>query len=810
MIYNELSTAYSQIENMIASSDPAINEKLSNLANYIHENGQAIQDDLMKHRDHLPLIQKMGRIEKIHNVCALLELKVLLQGDDNAQLAEWVLKNKEGVSSENSQELFHDLSKARERLLNAKLLVPDVGTALSNMVTFGLGLKGQKNVEQVRTVNGSLEALAHWINSEKIPLKSAGLSPSELKAIAPYLHYVNCVDFALDDPQTFVTSCYNAYHLLVSGTRIVELKQLPPQLQTLECILCKNLTAIDLSNSKELLSLQCSFAPIAALDISHNPLLQSLNCNHCLISKLDISQNPQLQKLDCSYCKNLTALDTSHNPQLQKLDCSKSPILALNLSHNLQLQTLNCSESPIIALDVSHNKQLQMLVCDCCPISTLNVSHNPQLEELYCTSCSIESLDLTHNTKLETLSCSGTSISALDLSNNPLLKNFYCKFCPISTLDFSNNLQLLRVNCNHCQRLTSLGAALPNTLDSLYCEDCPNLSQLPQLPHTATVYSGNSRCGDLHTFKVYPADLEEKPKQVLLDLGKILLQNKPFPNIVYMDPRTDLPTAGLDAGGLRRQLVSTLCENLFKKGSGFPFLEEAGYQTPTLSEGENPDALRTFARLLGLAATSSLLTGTNLDPRFFETLFTLTDQELNQPLSEDLKKKLYMARQGLSLESFTKEDEKGMAEESGILRATAIAAKELKTTLGKGFRKQNIKEFIVNVQGIPITKEKLKANIHCNNRNYKLWIDKFIDKLPLTVGKQTYELKHLLMLFTGYYSLGGGPITINVFPNRKYLDSSTVIHTCYQTMELPGDLTEDLLKKELMAQLALLKSFNTA
>jgi hypothetical protein len=66
------------------------------------------------------------------------------------------------------------------------------------------------------------------------------------------------------------------------------------------------------------------------------------------------------------------------------------------------------------------------------------------------------------------------------------------------------------------------------------------------------------------------------------------------------------------------------------------------------------------------------------------------------------------------------------------------------------------------------------------------------------------------MLFTGYYSLGGGPITINVFPNRKYLDSSTVIHTCYQTMELPGDLTEDLLREELKAQLALLKSFNAA
>jgi hypothetical protein len=761
MIFNNLITAYTQIENMIASGDPAINEKLSNLAHYIHENGQAIQDDLLKHEDHIFLLRKIGQIanEDIHNSCELLELKVLLKGDDPKNLAEWIIKNKDETFSGNAQDLFFDLSKARERLKRANLLVPEVGYAISELIISSFGLTGVKNPEIAKTAilsafkqnslegiahwintkvislhsdrlsslkRDTLEALAHWINAEKVPLLSASISENEAKAIAPYLHYVDYRGlFTWEIPEKFVSSCKNAYELHLHDIRITELKELPPQLQVLTCFGCKKITAIDLSNC------------------------------------------PLLQKLDCHKCGSLTAIDLSHSPQLLKL---------------------YCGECPISTLDLSHNPLLEAVFCRQCPnITTLDLSHNPNLWEIYCPECPIENLDLSHNPQLQYVDCSS---------------------CPLSTLDFSNNLQLQRVNCNQCQRLTSLGAALPNTLEALFCEECPNLSQLPQLPHTATVHSGNSRCGALNSFKVYPADLEKKPKQVLLDLGKILLQNKPFPNIVYMDPRTDLPTAGLDAGGLRRQLVSTLCENLFKKDSGFPFLEEAGYQTPTLSEDENPDALRTFARLLGLAATSSLLTGTNLDPSFFQSLFTLTDQELDQPLSEDLKKKLYMARQGLSLESFTKEDEKGMAEESGILRATAIAAKELKTTLGKGFRKQNIKEFIVNVQGIPITKEKLKANIHCNNRNYKLWIDKFIDKLPLTVGKQTYELKHLLMLFTGYYSLGGGPITIEVFPERKYLDSATVIHTCYQSMELPGDLNETLLHKELTDQLALLKTFN--
>jgi hypothetical protein len=861
MIFNHLIEAYTQIENMIASSDPAIDEKLSNLATYIHENGQAIQDDLLKHDDHIFLLRKIGQIknEEIHNSCELLELKVLLKGDDPKKLAEWVIANKEIISSENRDVIFDALSKAKKRLERANLVVPEVGNALSHLITSRLGLNGEKDAATALTTilsifneeavgsfkhwiknrsdplttlkGGTLEALAHWMNSEKIPLSRPNLSERELEAIAPYLQHVDCRDVPLKNPEKFINLCSNANYLNVSHNKYVtELKQLPPHLQTLECNLCSNLITLDTSNNPQLQILSCDLcASLKQLDISNNPELRELNCGSTSISTLNLSKNPQLrilscpqspisalelshnlqlQELICGACPRLLTLDPSNNPQLRVLKCAHCPISALDLSHNLQLQELNCGKCPLSALAPSNNPQLRVLKCSHCPIPALDLSHNLQLQTLYCDSCPVSTLDPSHNVQLQELSCSDTQIPALDLSNNPLLHTLKCVKCSISTLDFSNNLHLKTVNCSLCQNLTSLGAALPNTLERLNCENCPNLSQLPQLPATATVHSGNSLCGALNSFNVYPADLEEKPNQVLLDLGKILLKNKPFPNIVYMDPVTGKTTAGVDAGGLRRQLVSTLCENLFKKDSRFSFVEEAGYQTPTLDEEENPDALRTFARLIGLAATSSLLTGTNLDPRFFQTLFTLTDQEIDQPFSEDLEVKLYMARQGLTAESFTEEDKKDMLEEASILRATMVAAKELKKTLGDRFRKQNIKEFIVNVQGVPITKEKLKATIHCNNDNYKRWIDKFIDNLPLTIGKQTFDIKHLNLLFSGYYSIGDRPITIEVFPERKYLNSSTVIHTCSMWMELPGDLDQDLLHKELTDQLVLLKTFN--
>jgi hypothetical protein len=728
MIFNHLITAYTQIENM-TSNDPAITEKLSNLAAYIHENGQAIQDGLLKHEDHLFLLRKIGQIkdEEIHNSCELLELKVLLKGDDPKKMAEWVLRNKEGVTSTTPGELFHDLSNARKLLIKANLLEPEVGSALSDLITCGLGLKGEtsgmaivnKTIFSILQEN-SLEALAHWINSEKVPLCNTGLSKRELEEIAPYLHYVNCSGIGLDDPTPLIQLCKNAYHLYLPRCEIQKLEQLPPRLQTLDCNGCKKLTSLDLSNYKQ---------------------LKELNCSECPVLTLDLSKNEQLRSLNCNYCKNLGNLDLSHNTELQFLFCTDcSRFTALDLSHNERLQKLGCNGLRISALDLSHNQQLQELGFSLCPnLTTLDLSHNTQLKKVSFNDSRLIAIDLSHNTQLE------------------------------------------YVDCDNSPNLTFLGHSLSNTLERLDCDDCPRLTQLPQLPPRALVFSGNSPCGMLNTFEVDPLTLEKDPKQVLLNLGKILLQNSPFPNIVYLN------SPGIDAGGLRRQLVATLCENLFKK-------DEEGYDIPVL---DDVTALQTFARLMGIG----LPTGTNLHPSFFHALFALSDQELELPLSEPLKQKLYMARHGL-----TECEPQEVSEESNLLTAIAIIAKELHALLGQKFRafERNIPEFIVNVQGSKVTKESLKQNIACENWLYKKWIDSFIDELPQG------DLKRFVMLLTGSYTLGDGPITFEVYPEREHLKSSTVIHTCSKSMDLPGDLNKDLLHQELKAQLSLIKSFNAS
>jgi hypothetical protein len=754
MIYNQLNTTYTQIVGMNASdpeSKGKVNKKLLELAAYINDNGKAIQEDLVKNRDHIPLLQRIGRLGA---PCAThLVLKALLRSNDPKSVAEWVLNNKEGIVSENRKELFEDLSSARKMLLDSDLLEPDVGYALSHLVVHGLGLTSKDSTETKKNLASiftqvPLEALAHWINDKKLVLKEADLSYPELLVIAPYLHHVDLTRMYWDDNsvENFIKSCSNAYHMTIFHEQITDLNYLPTKLRSVICNQCA-ITSVDLSKNIYLESANFHHSQeLESISFSKNELLKEVDiCHSRKLMHIDLMSNRQLKSLNCDGCLKIQYLDLSNNEQLQNLNCNSTNLLIINLSKNGQLKNLDCSTNEeLITLDLSNNLQLE----------SLNIGH-----------ISISTIDLSHNQRLKT------------------------------------------VDCNNCENLSSLGDSLSNTLEKLNCEGCFKLQQLPQMPCQAVVHSGGSLCGKIHSLKVYPPDLEAYPQEALSHLGLFLLAEKPMPNIVYIDPVTKQPSAGIDAGGLRRQFVATLCANLLKEGGIFNYLKGG----PAKNNIINTEQLKVFARLLGLAATSSLLTGVHLPLNFFYSLFALSNSEIasitiGKPLPENLAKKLYMARQGLPVERFTAADAAGLAQETSLLEATALIAKELLLMLGTRFRdfSRNVESFMVKVQGMAVTKEGLKRAIICDNPNYKNWMNSFIDSL------NAKQLQDLVMLFTGSYSLGDIPIVLDVYPSNKHLKSCTVIHTCTQTMDLPGDFTQDEFLKEFAMQLKLVKSFNAS
>ena len=119
-----------------------------------------------------------------------------------------------------------------------------------------------------------------------------------------------------------------------------------------------NLTGIE--HFANLTDLTCSDNQLTALDVSQNKDLQRLDCYNNQLTSLDVSGLTALIYLYCSY-NQLTSLDVSQNTKLDNLDCSNNQLTALDVSGLTVLSSLSCSDNQLTALDVSQNTNLMSL-----------------------------------------------------------------------------------------------------------------------------------------------------------------------------------------------------------------------------------------------------------------------------------------------------------------------------------------------------------------------------------------------------------------------------------------------------------------
>lgn len=95
-----------------------------------------------------------------------------------------------------------------------------------------------------------------------------------------------------------------------------------PNLTELYCV-GNQLTELDMSQNKELQTLDCVVNQLTELDVRSNTALERLSCKENQLTELDVSNNTALMKLYCG--KNqLTELDLSQNSKLIDLDCGKT------------------------------------------------------------------------------------------------------------------------------------------------------------------------------------------------------------------------------------------------------------------------------------------------------------------------------------------------------------------------------------------------------------------------------------------------------------------------------------------------------
>ncbi len=135
-----------------------------------------------------------------------------------------------------------------------------------------------------------------------------------------------------------------------------------PNLETLLCTLCDQLTDIDISKNQALTWLDCSGNRISSLDVSKNKLIE-LDCSKNPLFSLDVSQNTELMYLVCTSCF-LSSIDVSKNEALEVLDLYNNMLTSLDVRHNTALKELGCSVNFLTMLDIRNNTALHVLLCN--------------------------------------------------------------------------------------------------------------------------------------------------------------------------------------------------------------------------------------------------------------------------------------------------------------------------------------------------------------------------------------------------------------------------------------------------------------
>ncbi len=144
--------------------------------------------------------------------------------------------------------------------------------------------------------------------------------------------------------------------------------------------------------------------------------LALLLCSNNNLTSLDVSNNRALLSLQVND-NNLTSLSLGDNPVLTYLDCANNNLNTLDLSNNYALEYLYCIINNIPSLDLSNNVALEYLYIGSNNLTSLNVSNNPALKLLYCGFNSLTRLSLVNNPFLESINCSNNELVGLNLKN---------------------------------------------------------------------------------------------------------------------------------------------------------------------------------------------------------------------------------------------------------------------------------------------------------------------------------------------------------------------------------------------------------
>ena len=161
----------------------------------------------------------------------------------------------------------------------------------------------------------------------------------------------------------------------VSGLAISSLEgiELFPALEKLSCM-NNRLSALDVSQNKNLTYLQCSFNQISSLDVSGLDKLVALYCENNHMTSLTLTGATALEIIYCR-SNDLPSVDFSTNTSLKFIETFDNRLTSVDLSKLKNLEFVHLDHNKLTDLDLSYNTNLS-------PIGSGFVARNNFLDTL--------------------------------------------------------------------------------------------------------------------------------------------------------------------------------------------------------------------------------------------------------------------------------------------------------------------------------------------------------------------------------------------------------------------------------------------
>ena len=217
---------------------------------------------------------------------------------------------------------------------------------------------------------------------------------------------------------------------------------------------------------------------LKGIELLHN--LNHLSCtNNKGLTAIDVSQNKDLAFFNCTNC-GLTSLSVKGLDNLDVLFCSDNPLKVLDLEGCECLTGLHGEGMPTLEKLILKNcESLLSFDCSGTRITSLDLTGCSNLVSMCVNECSkLASVNLKGATDLVSFAAMSTALTKLDVSNNPELRFLFTIGCDIERIDISKCPELVKA-VNTYEPACDGGCTMFGPEDTTYDSDIGPLSGYP-------------------------------------------------------------------------------------------------------------------------------------------------------------------------------------------------------------------------------------------------------------------------------------------------------------------------------------------